>query len=207
MIYRIFILLLLFFSNYIYAAQRGQVWSYLENMHSYQAAFQQLTFDAKGNVLQQSRGQMALLRPGNLRWEIVQPMHQIIWVNKKTVWIYDVDLEQASKNKITSNTPGMLLSHSGAQMKQQFTVKETQTKKGGLLCFILHSNHQTHPQTAAADVTLCFKQGILHTMFVKQDFSGVTQFAFSNIKINHSIDPSVFKFSAPKNTQILNESS
>jgi outer membrane lipoprotein carrier protein len=174
-------------------------------MHTYQAQFKQITLDAKGHLMQQGSGSIALSRPGYLRWETFKPTHQILWVNKNTVWIYDVDLEQVSKNQIQTNSknPSVLLSSSVSQMKQQFSIKKVSTQDH-LLCFTLYAkNVKSDADISIPNATLCFQNGILKTMSLKQDFGGSTQFSFSNIKTNQSISTSVFRFSAPKGTQVL----
>ena len=37
-----------------------------------------------------------MLRPGRFRWETSDPYQQTVIANGDTLWIYDVDLKQAS---------------------------------------------------------------------------------------------------------------
>ena len=63
----------------------------LTETKSLQAAFTQQV-SSKNNKVQNSNGQLSLVRPGQFRWIYVKPYPQEIISDGKQVWLYDVDL-------------------------------------------------------------------------------------------------------------------
>lgn len=188
--------------------ESNTLWMYLSKTRTYSANFEQITRDAKGQVVQRSHGYMALLRPGYLKWETVEPIHQLLFVNKNTVWIYDVDLEQASKSMLSTahyNNSGTLLSSSVVQMRRQFSVGSVSVQHGES-CFVLHQKEpETNSDMANDKITLCFKNATLQSMSLTHDFGDETQFVFSNIRMNHLIPPSTFQFVPPDGVEIIDQ--
>ncbi|MBI5447255.1 MAG: outer membrane lipoprotein carrier protein LolA, partial [Gammaproteobacteria bacterium] len=54
---------------------------HLSQFQSMQATFTQTIRDARGRLLDQSTGEMQLLRPGKFRWETLQPQQQLVIAN------------------------------------------------------------------------------------------------------------------------------
>ena len=82
----------------------------LTNTKSMSADFSQTTKGANSGTF---KGSMSVQRPNNFRWETKSPSQQLIVANGSTMWVYDKDLEQATKQTVDSqvgNTPALLLS-------------------------------------------------------------------------------------------------
>jgi outer membrane lipoprotein carrier protein len=207
----IFILLTALFSQTFAKTTRvnkAALWLYLSKMQTYSANFEQITSDAKGRVVQKSYGKMALKRPGYLKWETLNPTHQQLFVSKNIVWVYDVDLEQASRNTLhmTDNNPGALLSSPISQIKRQFIINSVETDQN-LTCFTLHQRKASSDKTVAiGTITLCFQNTLLQSMTLTQNFGGRSQFVFSNIRLNQSIPASFFQFVPGNNVELIDQS-
>ena len=65
----------------------------LQNMDNLTAEFKQTLLDEDKNVIQQSRGTLALQRPGKFVWKYLDPFEQHIVADGSELWIYDVDLD------------------------------------------------------------------------------------------------------------------
>ncbi len=65
-------------------------------MKTFKAAFSQVVYDAKQNVIVDSLGTVVLSRPGRFRWEYTAPNRQSIVSDGLNLIIYDPDLRQAS---------------------------------------------------------------------------------------------------------------
>ena len=72
----------------------------LNQFTTLKANFTQKTVDINNQVLQKSNGNVMLQRPGHFRWETLAPSHQIVTTNGNTLWVYDVDLKQATKESL-----------------------------------------------------------------------------------------------------------
>jgi len=94
-------LLLLCVFNFAVASSASQeLVSLLQGYKTYQANFTQTTAGADGRT-QTSTGRVMIVKPGKFRWEADKPLKQIIIVNDKTLWIYDVALAQATQRTLS----------------------------------------------------------------------------------------------------------
>ena len=106
------------------AAQRLR--AALKNLDNISAEFKQTLLDEDKNIVQQSRGTMALQRPGKFAWIYTEPFEQRIIGDGKELWIYDVELEQVTVKPMDagiSNAPIMILMKQ-TDVTQQFDVSE-----------------------------------------------------------------------------------
>lgn len=63
---------------------------------AFKAAFSQVVYDARRNVIGKSAGTVLLSRPGRFRWEYTEPGNQTIVSDGTNLVVYDPDLDQAS---------------------------------------------------------------------------------------------------------------
>ncbi len=93
-------------------AAAGPLEQYLSGLESLQADFSQTLHDASGALVEESQGQMMLLRPGRFRWETHTPYRQTLVVDGERLWLYDPGLEQVSvqlAKAALAHTPAALL--------------------------------------------------------------------------------------------------
>lgn len=93
-------------------AAAGPLESYLAELRSLQADFEQLVRSPAGADVERLEGRMSLLRPGRFRWEVRSPYRQLIVVDAEFLWFYDPELEQVSVQGIDealAHTPAALL--------------------------------------------------------------------------------------------------
>ena len=92
----------------------------LTNTKSMSANFTQTTKGASSGTF---KGVMSVERPNNFRWETTSPSEQLIVANGSSMWIYDKDLEQATKQGVDTqvgNTPALLLSGDPSKINSNF---------------------------------------------------------------------------------------
>ena len=85
---------------------------FFAEVNSFKGQFSQVVYDESGEVMQESKGDVALHKPGRFRWQYTQPYPQLILADGEYLWIYDEELLQASAKPIDSalgNAPIMLL--------------------------------------------------------------------------------------------------
>src|SRR3990167_8322483 len=76
----------------------------LQGFRTYQAYFNQTTYDHHNKILQQATGRIWIQRPGGFRWETEAPTQQVVMTDGRTLWIYDVDLAQATQQSLNQQT-------------------------------------------------------------------------------------------------------
>lgn len=94
-----------------YAAATGRpgveaLSDWLNGIESFAASFEQQRYDEYGALLETSKGEAFIRRPGRFRWAYTEPYAQTIVTDGQTLWIYDADLEQVTMNAVTEATAG-----------------------------------------------------------------------------------------------------
>lgn len=188
-----------------FAQNAGQQLSQLlSRFQSMQANFTQTSYDNSGRQLQKSTGTMALVRPGKFRWNIVTPSQQIIIADGKNIWVYDADLQQASKQVMdaSQNTnPASLLSGSITDLQQRFVISPLD-KKDGAQWFELKPIAK---EDMFQWIQLRFQNGALTEMILSDNLGQQSIVDFSQVKTNISLDSSLFQFKPPKGTDVFSQ--
>ena len=200
-----FVLLLSIISSSVLAATPSQnLAALLSGYKSLQANFQQITSNDKGKVMQQSRGKMSLQRPGQFRWQISSPNKQLIVANQKYLWIYDVDLEQATQQKISKtnkSSPAWLLSGSVAEIQDRFIVTQIKGIGGGQW-------FELKPKTQGdlfLWVKMQFQNKRMQQMILADNLGQISTFKFTQIKVNPQLSNYMFQFRAPKGVDVVKQ--
>lgn len=172
----------------------------LNRFQTFQAQFTQTTMDAHRQVLQQSSGIVMLMRPNRFRWETKNPTHQIVIADGKTLWIYDVDLKQATQQDIQNSpmNPAKLLCGDVTTLLKQFTVHMVPHQN--LLVFQLIPKK---PMQDLRFVTIAFYKEQLQNMHIQTAMEQTNIFKFFNVVTNGPLSAHYFKFTPPEGVEVL----
>lgn len=165
--------------------------------------FSQLTLDGSGTQLQETSGQMALKRPGQLRWHTDAPMEQLLVSNGEKVWLYDPDLEQVTIQKMDqrlTHTPALLLSGDVSKISENFEI--TYEEAGQVVDFILKPKAR---DTLFDNLRLSFRSGVLNDMQLIDSVGQRTNILFMGVKMNEPLDASLFNFEIPAGADVIQE--
>lgn len=177
----------------------------LAKMTSMQAHFEQHTLDPKNQPLQTLSGEMHVKRPGFFRWDTVKPFDQQIIANGQSVWIYDPELQQATKQKLdkqVGNTPALLLSGDSSKIASSFMVTQEKTTGKNQSAFILKPRDK---DAVFESLRVSFNGSQMNAMQLKDSLGQKTDIFFSQIKLNGKISPTVFQFTPPKDVDVIDE--
>jgi outer membrane lipoprotein carrier protein len=169
-----------------------------------QASFTQVIYDNRGKAVETSKGNMWMVRPGKFRWQVIKPIPQLIIANQNKLWIYDPDLEQVTirkLEKVTGDTPALLLSHVDTELDKNYTVK-TAPDEAKLQWFVLLPKNQ---DSMFEQIKLGFSDKQIQQMQLKDHLGHDTRITFSAIRDNGDLAASLFTFKAPKNTDVIDE--
>ena len=123
---------LLLVANVANAGARDQLNAFTKGLKGLDGQFSQQVFDARGKQKERSTGRVAVSAPRLFRWEYVKPYPQLIVADGKTVWVYDPDLQQASKRpqgvEEASSPLAVLLDP--AKLDRDFNVKDAGASGG-----------------------------------------------------------------------------
>jgi outer membrane lipoprotein carrier protein len=182
------------------ATPSEQLDSLLSSFKAVTASFRQ-TSVVKNNISKTSSGTMALQRPGKFRWETTSPSHQLIVADGKYLWIFDADLEQATKQSLAkdSHSPAMLLSGSTQALEQRFEIINAKAQDDKMLFDLKPKNKQD----LVRQIELQFVNRKLNRMSVIDNLGQKTIFYFSNVAVNPNLSNKLFQFHPPKGTDVI----
>ncbi|WP_269618245.1 outer membrane lipoprotein chaperone LolA [Zhongshania sp. BJYM1] len=169
----------------------AQLHLHLSGAQSLNSKFIQQVRDASGEVLQESKGTIALKRPNFIRWESLEPFHYLLVSNGKTVWRYDADLDQLNSDPFDSQmsqTPAMIIGASIDQLAADYDVSVI--KSGNTREFVLLPKQPG----AFSEMRLLFTMGKLTGMRLKDTLEQTTQIDFIEPKYNGKFDAKTFEF-------------
>ncbi|ACJ20258.1 outer membrane lipoprotein chaperone LolA [Coxiella burnetii] len=176
----------------------------LSNFRTYQAKFNQITFDGQDRVIQQSHGRVMIMRPGRFRWETDSPTKQIIITNGKTLWVYDVDLSQATQQPLAQKTninPASLLSGSVKDLKQKFTITISPTSDAATFQLVPRLGKSLNFNW----IRLKFSKKQLTEMTVLNNLDERSIFQFSQIKVNAPLSSTLFEFKPSRGIDVVKQ--
>jgi outer membrane lipoprotein carrier protein len=87
----------LLFAGHAAAGARDDLSTFTRGLKGLQAPFTQQVFDPNGKLKETSSGEVALSAPRLFRWEYRKPYEQLIVADGSRVWVYDPDLQQATR--------------------------------------------------------------------------------------------------------------
>lgn len=171
----------------------------LSNTKSMTANFTQTTKGASNGTF---KGSMSVQRPNNFRWETTSPSEQLIVANGSSLWIFDKDLEQATKQSVDNqvgNTPALLLSGDPSKIDKNFKVTQPYSTKN---YYVLYPKSNS---ASFKSLSVSFSGGKPVMMVLNDTLGQTTSIKFNNIKLNPTINSSLFKFTPPKGVDIINQ--
>ena len=192
---------LLFASSAANAGARDDLNAFTKGLKGLDGQFSQQVFDARGKQKERASGRVAVSAPRLFRWEYTKPYPQLIVADGKTVWVYEPDLQQASKRAQgveEANSPlAILLDPS--KLDRDFVVKEAGTRDG------LEWLQLTPMQAEAGFKTarLGFGKGGLAQMEYVDALGQRTRIAFTGWKRNPAFAKGTFVYVPAKGVDVI----
>lgn len=181
---------------------------FYDRTQSMQADFEQTITDSKGKVIEVSTGELIFSRPDKFIFEYRSPAEQKYISNSKTLWIYDVELEQVSIKSLDQglgDSPALLLS-SNSNVYQYYDVNNvklmplSQAQQQSLQWVQLKAKKE---DTTFERVLLGFDEHKLKEMKMYDNFGQLTVLTFSNIQLNKFFANRQFNFIAPEGVDVI----
>lgn len=200
----VFILAVLFPFSCLAANATDQLAQLLTNLQRMKANFVQTVYDGNGRVIQQTKGNLALQRPGKFRWQVSAPSQQLLIADGSRTWFYDKSLQQVTVQKqkgVTQGSPAMLLSGSTENLLNDFIVSQMPSNNGAQV-FNLIPQQKNNMFKA---VVLSFTQQKLTTMKLIDNFGQQTIINFSQVQVNPVLSATMFRFTTPRGVDVVSE--
>jgi outer membrane lipoprotein carrier protein len=177
------------------ASAIDQLRQFASSTQAARGEFTQQQIRSNGRAGETSRGTFAFARPGRFRWEVSAPYEQLVVTDGERLHFYDKDLRQVTVRRAT---PAALLFGSN-DLDAAFTLKEAGAADGLEWLEALPRSKESGFER----IRIGFRAGLPEAMEVRDAFGQTTRFAFRGIERNPSIDPSQFRFTAPKGVDVV----
>lgn len=177
-----------------------RVQRYLGELRSLRAEFRQTVTDARGRVIENAEGTMALARPGRFRWDYRVP-EQVVVSDGVSVWLYDVELEQVTvraADEALAGTPAMLLAGPG-DLGDEFEITDA-GQEGGLEWSLLTPRR---PDGDFRELRLGFAGRDLQRMTLSDRLGQSTELLLLRVERNPRLEESLFSFKPPPGIDVV----
>jgi outer membrane lipoprotein carrier protein len=173
----------------------------LSTLDNLKADFKQTVLDDNKKVVQQSSGTVAISRPGKFAWIYQQPYEQQIIADGKELWVYDVDLDQATVKPMESGlaTAPIMVLMNKQKVETQFDVNEVGQRK--FLYWVELTPKKSDMEFSTVYIGL--ENDVIKAMELRDPFGQSTQIVFENLRTNMIFDPKVFKFDPPPGVDVF----
>ena len=196
------------FAPFLYASEASvALGERLAAIRQFEARFTQTVFGARGEVLQDANGRLAIERPQRFRWEVDAPYPQLIVTvsgpEGARIYIHDPDLEQVTIRGLEDSltgTPAMILAGDPDQITTQFEVSRQDADSGAL--FELRPRDE---RSLYGRLHLIFGAEHLERIEILDSFGQMTQVSFSDVTLNEPIDPARFSFDIPAGAEVIDD--
>lgn len=188
----------------VQAGAMNSLKSFVKDVRKSRAVFVQILLDKNSKIIQESSGTMQLYRPGKFRWHYEKPYEQMIIGDGKKVWFYDPDLNQVTVRKLDvaiGSSPAALLAGENA-IEKNFDLGELGLR--GKLEWL-----EARPKISGGSfesVRLGFTStGTLKKIVLHDNFGQTTVIIFSKMEKNPYLEPELFKFTPPENSDVISD--
>jgi len=198
---RYFILAALLIFNPAFAADaEHRLNAALKNLDNVTADFKQTLLDEDKKVIQNSRGTLAIQRPGKFAWIYKDPFEQQIIADGKELWIYDIELDQVTVKPMDSglaSAPIMILMKQN-DVGEEFIVSEVGQRE--YLYWI--ELKPVAKDLEYSQIYIGLEEGEIRAMELRDNFGQSTQIVFENLRVGVVHDPATFIFTPPEGVDV-----
>ena len=184
--------------------------AFIKNTRSGRAQFvQQVTSPPKeGHIgrVRNSSGSFEFLRPNRFRFVFKKPLEQVIVADGQTLWLYDVDLAQATARKqaqALGSTPAALIASATdlRAMEAEFELSNAAPSEGQAWVLARPRSKDGGLQS----VRIGFKGGTLATLEILDSFGQRSVMQFTQFEANAPLDNALFQFKPPAGVDVLRQ--
>jgi len=176
---------------------------FLDEAHTLQAQFDQELWDAGDRLVETASGAVSLKRPNRFLWSYREPIEQLVVADGERLWIYDVELAQASVtllDEAAAASPAMLLSgdqtvRDGFEVLESFVADDVSWVK-------------LVPRLEGTDfrsVSIGFREEALVRLELIDGLDQRTVIEFTEVDLNPELSDELFEFVPPEHTDVIGD--
>jgi len=175
--------------------------SFIADVASLSASFDQEIWSADSELLEQSTGRMSLARPNRFYWHQETPPELVVVADGAKLWTYDVELAQVTVTPLDSMgtaSPALLLS-GDERWRDAFEV--TETYRLDSLDWV-----KLVPRAVGADFSsllIAFDAGRPEVLEIVDGLEQTTRLRFADVVVNDPVDDGLFEFALPPGVDVI----
>jgi len=187
------------------ASARAQLAAFTQGLNGLDGRFNQQVLDETGHLREESSGRVALSVPRLLRWEYLAPYPQLIVADGESVWVYDPDLEQASRRPQGSSVQDspLIILTDPARLEREYQIEEIEPEDG--LDWLTLTPKQNPDEAGFQRAWLGFNASGLVRMDIEDALGQHTRIAFSQWQRNPAFSADTFRFTPPEGVDVIGE--
>ena len=192
----------LLFASAAQAGARDDLDAFTKGLKGLKASFTQQVYDPNGKARERSSGQVALAAPRLFRWEYTAPYEQLIVADGNRVWVYDPDLQQATRRAQGDAEPGSPLAAliDPARLDRDYVVAEAGSADG---LEWLSVKPRAADGAGFESARLGFGDGGLEQMQFVDALGQKSVIRFGKWQRNPAFPGATFKFAPPKGVDVI----
>ena len=173
---------------------------------TYSAEFEQLTRDARGELIETQVGRVVFSRTLGLRWQIDAPFSQVMVVKRNALYVHDLDLEQLTVRNLRDLPDSaftLLLMNASEESLAGFSVEHVASADRRLgVGYVLEPNDNA---SVFQRLQIYFFEGVMIRIDVVDHFGHQTEVLFHDPKANQVIELSEFDIAVPEGTDVIGD--
>jgi outer membrane lipoprotein carrier protein len=177
---------------------------YIAEVDDLTAYFTQEVFDEDGALIEEesSTGRFSLLRPDRFVWHYDPPYELVVVADGESLWMYDVELETATKAPLTdlATSPAMLLSGEGT-VSEGFSIHDLPSEDVLRWLELLPIGDDSEFLSAK----IGFRDGIPEVLELVDGLSQRQRLEFHEVEINTGLRRRDFDFDPPRGVDVVGE--
>ena len=184
------------------AGARDDLDAFTKGLKGLRADFTQQVYDPNGKLRETSSGAVALSAPRLFRWEYKKPYEQLIVADGERVWVYDPDLEQATRRAQGDAEQGSPLAAliDPGRLDRDYIVEEAGSE-GGLDWLVVKPRQADGAGFSSA--RLGFGANGLERMQFTDALGQKSVIRFGEWQRNPAFPANAFKFSPPSGVDVI----
>ena len=162
--------------------------------------------EGQATRVRNSTGSLEFVRPNRFRFVFKKPLEQTIVADGQTLWLYDVDLAQATARKQSQalgSTPAALIASATdlRALEIDFELSNATGADGQDWVLARPRAKDSGIQT----VRIGFKGGALATLEILDSFGQRSVMQFTHFEANPALEGSLFQFKPPAGVDVLRQ--
>lgn len=162
--------------------------------------------EGQATRVRNSTGSLEFVRPNRFRFVFKKPLEQTIVADGQTLWLYDVDLAQATARKQSQalgSTPAALIASATdlRALEIDFELSNAPGADGQDWVLARPRAKDSGIQT----VRIGFKGGALATLEILDSFGQRSVMQFTHFEANPALEGSLFQFKPPAGVDVLRQ--